>query len=54
MPTEKNEIINKGTVKLEILEVLGLENIQIRLMPAAMMYEYYLTRQKIDIRQLDL
>ena len=54
MPTEKNEIINKGTVKLEILEVLGLENIQIRLMPTAMMYEYYLTRQKIDIRQLDL
>ena len=54
MPTEKNEIINKGTVKLEILEVLGLENIQIRLMPAAMMYEYYLKRQKIDIRQLDL
>lgn len=53
MPTEKNKI-NKGMVKLEILEALGLENIQIRLVPAAMMYEYYLTRQKIDIRQLDL
>ena len=39
MPTEKNKI-NKGMVKLEILEALGLENIQIRLVPAAMMYEY--------------
>lgn len=54
MPTENNEIINKGTVKMEMLEILGLENIQIRLMPAAMMYEYYLTQRKIDIALLSL
>ena len=49
MPTEKNEIIDKGTAKMEMLEALGLENIQIRLMPATMMYEYYLTQRKIDV-----
>lgn len=54
MPTEKNEIISKGTAKMEMLEALGLENIQIRLMPAAMMYEYYLTQQKIDAALLKL
>lgn len=54
MPTEKNEIIDKGTAKIEMLEALGLENIQIRLMPAAMMYEYYLTQRKIDVALLNL
>lgn len=54
MPTEKNEIIDKGTAKMEMLEALGLENIQIRLMPAAMMYEYYLTQRKIDVDLLNL
>ena len=54
MPTEKKEIINKGTAKMEMLEALGLENIQIRLMPAAMMYEYYLTQRKIDFTLLKL
>ena len=54
MPTEKNEIIDKGTAKMEMLEALGLENIQIRLMPAAMMYEYYLTQRKIDVALLNL
>lgn len=54
MPTEKNEIIDKGTAKMEMLETLGLENIQIRLMPAAMMYEYYLTQRKIDVALLNL
>ena len=54
MPTEKNEIIYKGTAKIEMLEALGLENIQIRLMPAAMMYEYYLTQRKIDVALLNL
>ena len=31
MPTEKDEIINKGTAKMALLEALGLENILIRL-----------------------
>ena len=54
MPTEKDEIIKKGTARMPMLETLGLENIQIRQLPAAMMYEYYLTQRKMDIRLLDL
>ena len=54
MPTEKDEIIKKGTARMPMLESLGLENIHIRQLPAAMMYEYYLTQRKMDIRLLDL
>ena len=54
MPTEKNEIVKKGTARMPMLEALGLENIQIRLIPAAMLYEHYLTQSKIDIELLDL
>ena len=54
MPTEKNEIIKKGTARMPMLEALGLENIQIRLIPATLMYEYYLTQRKIDISLLEL
>ena len=54
MPTEKDEIINKGTAKMSMLEALGLVNIQIRLLPARMMYEYYLSQKKIDIGLLEL
>ena len=54
MPTEENKIINKGYVKLEMLEQLGLENIQIRLLPAHQIFEYYITRKKWDIKKLEL
>lgn len=39
---------------MPMLEALNLENIQIRQLPATMMYEYYLTQRKMDIRLLDL
>ena len=54
MPTEKNEIIKKGTARMPMLEALGLENIQIRLIPAVMLYEHYLSQGKIDISLLEL
>lgn len=54
IPTEKDDIINKGIAKMSMLEALGLENIQIRLLPARMMYEYYLSHKKIDIGLLEL
>lgn len=54
MPTEKNEIIKKGTARMPMLEALGLENIQIRLIPANMLYERYLAKGKIDIGLLEL
>lgn len=54
MPTEGNEIIDKGIVKMDMLEALGLENIQIRLIPASLMYEHYLSQKKIDVSLLNL
>lgn len=54
MPTEKNEIIKKGTARMPMLEALGLENIQIRLIPATELYERYLAKGKIDISRLEL
>ena len=54
MPTEGNEIVKKGTAKMPMLEALGLENIQIRLIPAKMLYECYLTQRKINISLLEL
>lgn len=54
MPTEEKEIVVKGTVKLEMLSELGLEDIQIRLIPADMLFAYYLSRKQIDIQALQL
>lgn len=54
MPTEGDEIVKKGTAKMPMLEALGLENIQIRLIPAKMLYECYLTQKKVDIELLEL
>lgn len=54
MPTEKDVIIKKGTVKMKMLEALGLENIQIRQIPAEKLYDCYLSQKKIDIELLEL
>lgn len=54
MPTEGKDIINKGKAKLDILSNLGLEDIQIRLIPAEMLFNCYLSRKKIDIDKLKL
>lgn len=54
MPTEQDEIIVKGTVKMAMLEALGLENIQIRLLPAHRVYQYYLMRKRMPIEELKL
>ena len=54
MPTECKDIINKGKVKLDMLSNLGLEDIQIRLIPADLLFNCYLSRKKIDIDKLKL
>ena len=54
MPTTSAEIIKKGTASLAMLSRLGLQDIQIRLMPAELMFEYYLANRKIDICMLEL
>ena len=54
MPTQSAEIINKRTASLAMLSGLGLQDIQIRLIPAELMFEYYLANRKIDICMLEL
>lgn len=54
MPTDQLEIIVKGRVSLSILDALGLQNIQIRLLPAQMMYDHYIKDSKMDIQLLNL
>ena len=54
MPTASDKIIAKGSVSLAMLKNLGLQDIQVRLLPAQMMYRHYLERTKLDIRTLQL
>ena len=54
MPTASTEIIDKGTASLAMLSNLGLQDIQVRLLPAEMMYRYYIDNTKIDIGCLGL
>ncbi len=54
MPTEKDGIIEKGSVKMDILSSLGLQDIKIRQLPAKIMYSYYLSRKTVSISELNL
>jgi hypothetical protein len=54
MPTEGDTVIDKGTASMKMLEALGLENIQIRLLPAKKIYEKYLLQENMDIDKLNL
>lgn len=54
MPTEEDEVIDKGYVSLDMLSNLGLENIEVRLVPVNKAYECYLTGRKMDISELGL
>jgi len=54
LPTQRHNIIDKGYVELEILHSFGLENIQVRLMPASIMYKNYLQNTKMNIALLNL
>ena len=54
MPTSSEEIIDKGTVILHMLSNIGLKDIQIRLLPAKQVFNYYLEDKKFDIEKLKL
>ena len=54
MPTEKDTIIKKGIARMQMLEQLNLQSIQIRLLPAQKMYELYLAKRKMNISDLEL
>lgn len=52
-PKYGGEIENKGHVNLEILHNLGLENIQVIMLPASEINQMYLDNKKMNISQLD-
>ena len=54
MPTASDKIVKKGSVSLAMLKSLGLQDIQVRLLPAQMVYRHYLERTKLDIKTLRL
>lgn len=57
MPTEDDGVdgvIKKGSVRMDMLGALELEQIQIRQLSARRMYAYYLAKQKFDISSLEL
>lgn len=54
MPTENKEIEDHGEVSMEMLSVLGLQNIKVRFLPADMVYAHYLNGRKMDIGGLGL
>lgn len=54
MPTEKDQVVDLGYAKFEMLESLGLENISIRLLPAMEIYQYYLNNIKKTYKYLSL
>ena len=53
-PTEENEVIIKGDVVLHMLEDLNLQSIKVRLIPARVVYDYYLAGKELDITYLRL
>lgn len=48
-PTYEEKIENKGRVKLDILSDLGLEDIQVIMLPANQVNSFYLNNKKINI-----
>lgn len=54
MPTASEDIIPIGTVSLAMLSNLGLQDIQVRLLPAQLMYQHYIENTKMDIQILNL
>lgn len=57
MPTEEegtDGVIKKGSVKMDMLEALDLEQIQVRQLSAKRIFAYYLASTKVDIGKLGL
>ena len=54
MPSEGAEITIKGFTSLAMLDAIGLEKIQVRLLPASWVFEHYLTNTKMSTNTLRL
>jgi len=54
LPDEGSEFVNKGHVSMEMLNSLGLEDIQICLLPSNIIFSCYINNKKVDIKELGL
>lgn len=54
MPTDKTDIVCLGRASMSILEAPDLQAIAIRLLPATLMYERYLSRRSLPLEYLQL
>lgn len=54
MPSEGDAVVVKGTASMQMLAVLGLEPIQIRLLPAQEVYKNYLNQTLFNVEFLEL
>ena len=54
IPTASSDVIEKGVVSLGMLQNLGLQNIQIRLLPASTMCKHYIDNTKFNLQSLNL
>lgn len=54
MPTEEDQIVEKGAVKMDMLGALQLEKIQVRQLPAKRIFKYYLGLKRMKIDELNL
>ena len=54
MPTEGSRIIRKGYVHMDMLHNAGLQDIQIRLLPASLIFDHYLAGTHMNISMLRL
>lgn len=54
MPTEGLCIVEKGYVEMKMLSKLKLENIQIRKLPATIIFDCYLVGRTMEIKELNL
>ena len=52
--TNGKDVVVKGTASLAMLSSLGLQDIQIRLLPAETMYKHYIENTKMNIGLLQL
>lgn len=54
MPTEKEEVQNKGTVVMKMFHDLNLSAIKVRYIPATTAYRHYLSGTKMNLSELKL
>lgn len=53
-PTETHQFMNIGEVYLEMLDNLGLEKIQLIMLPSHVVYECFLSNKRLDLSKLEI